>query len=172
MEIWWRVVPITRTQVSQQYGEKINWVSFMCLSILSIGRPVGKIPSGVTVRSESGVHVTPLSHTLARKQKYVFLFMYLGRAWASPTLVWLHCARACVCLLACLLACLDQPLTVNFKWAHSNISRRSISWSMWRPVESECSVGDPERRRLKLKHAWQLNSDLCLYRRQQAAHRQ
>ena len=27
----------------------------------------------------------------------------LGRAWASPTLVWLHCICACVCSLACLL---------------------------------------------------------------------
>ena len=43
----------------------------------------------------------------------------LRRAWASPTLAWLHCAHACVCLLACL----DRPLTVNFKWAHSNISQ-------------------------------------------------
>ena len=47
------------------------------------------------------------------------LFCLLGRAWASPTLAWLHCAHACVCLLACL----DRPLTVNFKWAHSNISQ-------------------------------------------------
>ena len=37
----------------------------------------------------------------------------LGRAWASPTLVWLHCAR--VCIYACLFVCLYQPLTVNFK---------------------------------------------------------
>ena len=29
----------------------------------------------------------------------------------------------CVCIYACLLVCLDWPLTVNFKWAHSNISR-------------------------------------------------
>ena len=33
-------------------------------------------------------------------------------------------------MFACLLACLDQPLTVNFKWAHSNISQRS--W--WRLI--------------------------------------
>ena len=27
---------------------------------------------------------------------------YLGRAWASPTLAWLHCARMCVSMLVCL----------------------------------------------------------------------
>ena len=27
------------------------------------------------------------------------LHIYLGRAWASPTLAWLHCARVCVCLV-------------------------------------------------------------------------
>ena len=83
--------------------------------------------------------------------------------------------HTCVCMFACLLACLDQPLTVKFKRAHSNISRTSISLSMWRPVEawlSECSIGDPEWRQLKLKHMWQLNSsDLCLYQQRQAAHR-
>ena len=28
----------------------------------------------------------------------------------------------------------DRPLTINFKWAHSNISRISMLWSMRRPV--------------------------------------
>ena len=51
----------------------------------------------------------------------------LGRAWASPTLAWLHCARMCVCLFVGLFVCLDRPLTVNFNWAHSNISR---SWNV------------------------------------------
>ena len=37
---------------------------------------------------------------------------------------------------------------------------------------SECSVGDPEQRWLKLKHAWQFNSGLCFYWWQQATHRQ
>ena len=54
------------------------------------------------------------------------LFMELnwGRAWASPTsptsptLAWLHCTH--VCTYAC---CIYRPLTGNFKWAHSNISR-------------------------------------------------
>jgi len=37
-------------------------------------------------------------------------------------------------------SCLEWPLTANFKWAHSNISQRSIlrAWSMWRPVEGYC----------------------------------
>ena len=43
-------------------------------------------------------------------------YILLGRAWASPTLAWLHYARMCVS--ACLLAYLDRPLTVNYKWAH------------------------------------------------------
>ena len=42
-----------------------------------------------------------------------------GRAWASPTLAWLHCTRVYISMLACL----DRPLTVKFKWAHPNISR-------------------------------------------------
>ena len=41
----------------------------------------------------------------------------LGWAWMSLTLVWLHCTCMCVCWLFCL----DWPLSVNFKWAHSNI---------------------------------------------------
>ena len=41
--------------------------------------------------------------------QYPYWYVLLGRAWASPTLAWLHCTRSCVCLLACL----DRPLTVN-----------------------------------------------------------
>ena len=51
----------------------------------------------------------------------VCVWIYLGRAWVSPTLAWLHCAR--VCIYISMLVCLDRPLTVTFKWAHSNISR-------------------------------------------------
>ena len=31
---------------------------------------------------------------------YVIIPLLLGQAWASPTLVWLHCTQACACLLA------------------------------------------------------------------------
>ena len=78
------------------------------------------------------------------------------------------------CVYDCLLACLDQPLTINFKWTYSNFSRRSILWSMWKPsggLLSECSISNSEWRRLKLMHEWQLNSDLCFYRRRQTTHR-
>ena len=44
----------------------------------------------------------------------------MGQAWGSPALAWVH--WACVCMLVCLY----RPLTVNFKQAHWNISRRSI----------------------------------------------
>ena len=42
----------------------------------------------------------------------------LGRAWASPTLAWLHCARMCTSDYLSM----DRPHTVNFKWAYLNIS--------------------------------------------------
>ena len=45
----------------------------------------------------------------------------LGRAWASPTLAGLHCARACVCMFACL-----WPYTVNFNWARLNFNITKI----------------------------------------------
>jgi len=42
---------------------------------------------------------------------------YLGRAWASPTLAWLHCACACVCLYACLLVWTDHiPEILNMRF--------------------------------------------------------
>ena len=52
--------------------------------------------------------------------------------------------RTCVYMFASLLACLDQPLTINFKWAHSNISLGLISFhaceGQWRPdcVRVQC----------------------------------
>ena len=86
----------------------------------------------------------------------------LGRAWASPTLVWLH-------LRKCVYACL-RPYTVKFKWAclHFNIRKIKLmhlkSW--WAKPEGlflECSVGYLELRQLKLKytlfatdHRWQV----------------
>ena len=72
----------------------------------------------------------------------------LGWAWA-----WLHCT--CVSMFACLLAWTNY-CTVNFKWAYSNVSQRYIVKHMKASggFLSECSVGDPEQRQLKLKHAW------------------
>ena len=69
----------------------------------------------------------------------------------------------CVCMLACLLACL-RPYTVNFKWARLNFNIRKIELmhSVGEGLLPECSVGDLERRWLKLKHAWQLTP--CRYR--------
>ena len=37
----------------------------------------------------------------------------LGRAWASPILVWLHCARVCVSMLACLDHATHLPKILN-----------------------------------------------------------
>ena len=45
-----------------------------------------------------------------------------------------------VCLLAWPF---DGPLTVNFKWAHSNISRRSIAMKHVKPVEGYCQSVAP-----------------------------
>ena len=50
---------------------------------------------------------------------------WLGQAWTCPTLVLLHSAHSCVCLLACLFACL-RPCTVNFKWVRSNFNIMKI----------------------------------------------
>ena len=38
----------------------------------------------------------------------------LGQAWANPHITM-------TALSMCVYACLDRPLTINFKWAHSNI---------------------------------------------------
>ena len=70
----------------------------------------------------------------------------LGRAWASPTLAWLHCACMCVSMLACL----DWPLTVNFKWAYSTKIDIVKNVKASGGLLSECSVGDLELRQLKL----------------------
>ena len=83
----------------------------------------------------------------------------LGRAWASPTLAWLHCACACVCLLASLLGpttyCKFQIRT--FKYFMKIDIVHEACEGQWRPDSlSECSVGNPELRRLKFKHTWQL----------------
>ena len=81
----------------------------------------------------------------------------LGRAWASPTLAWLH-------LRKCVFACL-QPYTVNFKWVCLNFNFFELiySTSWWAKPKGlflECSVGYLELRRLKLKYTWQFT--LCL----------
>ena len=70
--------------------------------------------------------------------------------------------RTCVCMLACLFACLDRPLTVNFKWAHSNISRRSIVHEacegQWRPdCQSAASAIQSEDDR-----SWSTHGNLIL----------
>ena len=57
--------------------------------------------------------------------------------------------RTCVCMLACL----DRPLTVNFKWAYFtkiDVKHGEASGGLL----SECNIGDPKRRQLKLKHVW------------------
>ena len=64
---------------------------------------------------------------------------WLGRAWASPTLVWLHCTRACVCMFVCL-----RPYTKNFKWACLNFNITKIElrvWSLKARVQSHCYLG-------------------------------
>ena len=61
----------------------------------------------------------PYTHVIIYYFKFCNHNPFLGQAWASPTLVWLHFAHVCVSMLACL----DWPLTVNFKSAHSNISQ-------------------------------------------------
>ena len=56
-----------------------------------------------------------------------------------------------------------RPYTVSFKWArlNFNITKIELMHSVGEGLLPECSVGYPELRRLKLKHAWQLTP--CLY---------
>ena len=92
---------------------------------------------------------------------------WLGRTWASPTLVWLHWWKLCVCL---------RPYTITFKWEYLNIPWRPGSFmhaicpahcrvvSVASPFPSYCQSTasawrkPEERRRLKLTHAWQLRT--------------
>ena len=62
------------------------------------------------------VYTRPLGKVFKRLKTNEIARLLLGRAWASLTLAWLHCA--CVCIYLCLYACLDRPLTGNFKSAH------------------------------------------------------
>ena len=65
----------------------------------------------------------------------------------SPTLAGLHCARACVCLLACLLAAIYRKF-VMITVLNFNITKIELMHSIGEGLLSECSVGDPERRRV------------------------
>ena len=67
-----------------------------------------------------------LSHRLHNHNYRMKKSVLLGRAWASPTLVWLHSACACVCMYVCMYVCL-QPYTKNFKWAHLNFNITKIN---------------------------------------------
>ena len=53
-----------------------------------------------------------------------------------------HTSETALCMCVSIYTCL-QPYTVTFKWGHSNILWRSISWSIciWRPMEGYCQSG-------------------------------
>ena len=64
----------------------------------------------------------------------------------------------CVCMYTCLLACLlalDRPFTLNERIQIFHEDRREACEASG-GLPSECSIGDPKQRRLKLKHAWHL----------------
>ena len=67
-------------------------------------------------------------------------------------------------MLACLVACLDRPLTGNFKYARLNFNIMKIELMHLvgdrEVLLPECSAGNLELRRLKLKRTWQLTA--CL----------
>ena len=58
--------------------------------------------------------------------------------------------RMCLCMFACLLAIYRKFLMSTVKF---NIMKIEFMHSVGEGLLSECSVGDPERRRLKLEHA-------------------
>ena len=110
--------------------------------------------------------------------------IWLGRAWASPTLASLQCTHACVYLFVCL----DQPLTVNFKWTYSNIHEGWVSntatCTSAQPCEGYCQrqcERDWEWGHVCSMHgdllpdkflSWCYESDPCLLTRQASSHRQ
>ena len=64
----------------------------------------------------------------------VFLRLLIGASLSEP-----H--TSVTALRTRVYLCLDRPLAVNFKWVHSNISQRLISWSLWRrPWRATVSV--------------------------------
>ena len=96
------------------------------------------------------------------QQKFTDDEYSLGRAWASPTLTWLHCGSVCVSICACLFG----PTTYHkfqmstFKYftmiacqVHALPTRRSKSWEWaWRAT-ARLQVrreGELEQRRFKL----------------------
>ena len=116
------------TRLSQRFTARSTWglciaVWLFCVRMwfdLTWKRRVVQVADTARYRSVQNWQL--LTIQLLERENYC----WLGRAWASSTLAWLHCGSACVCLLACLLASL-RPYTVNFKWAHLNISRRLVS---------------------------------------------
>ena len=109
--------------------------------------------------SQSQVFFSPRYLLKRRLGSYVLLSCLLGWARASPTLARLHCTR--VRMLAGLLV----AISVSFKWAHVNISRRLnavvynlCTQSVKGYVVPECSISVKETRqwrRLKLTYTWQ-----------------
>ena len=91
--------------------------------------------------------------------------LLLGRAWASPTLAWLHCAHACVCLSVCLSVCL-QPYTENFKWALLNFNITKIKLGVW-----SWSLKARVHRRLPGVEMTEVEVHMATYSRRQVAHR-
>ena len=82
--------------------------------------------------------------------------VYLGRAWGTPTLAWLYwaCVWTYLCLFVCLFVWTDHLLQISSRRLILHTSREQLS---------ECSVvGNPERRRLKLKHAGSLYVCVCV----------
>ena len=95
---------------------------------------------------DSHVRVTgPLSmHALARAHptmSCIYLVLpYLGWAWASPTLAWLHCSRVCACLCACLLA---LSIYINSKkaWGSQSDMNHEQSTSLMVTTRMETTHG-------------------------------
>ena len=65
------------------------------------------------------------------------------------------CVCMFACLPACLLACLLAAIYCKFlmSMAKFNTTKIELMHLVGEGLLSECSVGDPERRRLKLEHA-------------------
>ena len=71
---------------------------------------------------------------------------------ATPTTVVIKICTVCVYVRTCLLACSHILGNLNER---SYITKIELMHSVGEGLLPEFSIGDSERRRLKLKHAWQ-----------------
>ena len=86
-------------------------------------------------------------------------FIYLGWAWASSTLAWLHCT--CMCIYPCLF----EPTTYcKFQMsAFKYFIKIDIVWSMWRLVKGYCQIAASVVTWSEDNWSWSTHCSLCMF---------